>query len=188
MIEEKYGPVLNDCETPFKLGYVSLVVMGARGYRSERSAGTPATNQFGLGRHCALIKFLTSLGAPVDLADIGGRTALFHAIASPGQVLRLDIIRALLEAGADVDHQDRFGGVALTEALIRNCSESVDMLMEFGAQFNEAQHGYILCLCSPKMGMVVHKWLRRRAGEEAPPLASDQCDNCHLQCRKLSKC
>jgi len=130
----------------------------------------------------------------VDLEDVAGRTALNHAIAFPGRIQRMDIIRILLEQGANVNHQDRFGGVVLTEALNQNCPASVDVLMEFGAALDIVDYTKGLTPRSmlktrrPQVIMVVQRWIRRRAGVDDPPLCDKRCDNCHTEGLKLSKC
>jgi len=136
---------------------------------------------------------LLSKGAPVDLEDIAGRTALNHAIMYPG-IQRMDTIRVLLEQGADVNHQGRFGGVVLTEALNQNHPPFVDVLMEFGAALDVMDFTTTLTpknmlkVCGPQVVTVVQRWLRRRAGVDVPPLCDKSCDNCRTGGLKLSKC
>jgi len=147
-----------------------------------------------MGRHVDLLKFLLSKGAPVDLEDIAGRTALNHAITYPGPIQRIDIIRVLLEQGADVNHQGRFGGVVLTEALNQNHPPFVDVLMEYGAALDfmyfptTLPPRNMLKACGPQVITVVQRWIRRRAGVDGPALGDKWCDNCHTGGLSLLKC
>jgi hypothetical protein len=185
---------LDSRETALKLGYASLVVIGARSFKRGLDLEISGSNPFGMGRHVDLLKFLLSKGAPVDLEDIAGRTALYHAIAFPVRSQRADIIRTLLELGANANHRDRFGGVVLTEALLQNRPASVDILMEYGATLDVQGLGKalvprnVLNVCGPQVTTVVQKWIRRRAGEDDPPLSDNWCDNCRAEGLKLSKC
>lgn len=185
---------MDSFETPLKLGYASLVVIGARSLETSSDLEVSESNPFGMGRHVDLLKFLLSKGAPVDLEDIAGRTALNHAITYPGRVQRTDITRILLEQGANVNHQGRFGGVALTEALNQNHSPVVDVLMEFGAALDVMDFTTTLTprnmlkACGPQVISVVQRWIRRRAGVDDPPLGDKWCDNCRMEGLKLSKC
>ena len=63
--------------------------------------------------HVELLKFLLARGAPPDVEDVVGYTALHHATQHQGS--RVDMARILLENGADPNHQTRYGGVPILE-------------------------------------------------------------------------
>jgi ankyrin repeat protein len=117
------------------------------------------------------IKYLVSAGAPVDVEDIVGLTALH--IATFGHAVKLDIARLLLQSGANVNHQDRYGSVAILSPMQTNSIPAVELLLEFGADLHIAEADNVspqsLCMrCGPQVTAVFEKWKRKRAGEEAP--------------------
>lgn len=88
-------------ETPFKLGYASLAILGSQ----RIYLGPP-----GSMRYLETLRYLFSKRVPVDVEDIVGLTALHHATTS--QVPTKDeLIRCLLEHGANVNHRNRYGEV-----------------------------------------------------------------------------
>ena len=186
MIVACTAPDLNGSETPLRLGYVNLVVIGARGVKR-------GIRDFrrGVGRHIELIAFLISKGAPVEVEDVVGHTALHHAIACPYP--HLDIARLLLQSGANVNHRNRFGGVLLLVELEKNLPGPVDLLMEFGADLDipDAENmspRAMLTSCGPQIVAIERKWLRKRAGEDSPAWSEKKCDNCGRNDLKLSRC
>jgi ankyrin repeat protein len=130
--------------------------------------------------HISTIKYLISTGAHVDAEDIAGLTALH--IATLGHAVKLDIARLLLESGANVNHQDRYGSVAILTPMQTNNIPAVELLLEFGADLHIASADNItpqlLCIsCGPQVTAVFQKWKRRRTGEEAPR-EEKKCGNC----------
>ncbi len=61
--------------------------------------------------HSSLLKYLISRGAPPDVEDIVGYTALHHATMNLNA--KLDLARILLENGANVNHTNKYGEVPL---------------------------------------------------------------------------
>lgn len=183
-VEAGDAPDLEGTETPFKVGYASFIVTGA-----QRLQSCPP----GYGLHLETLKYLISRGLPVDSSDIAGLTPLFHAVT--GQVLRLDLARILLEAGANVDFQNRYGEVALFGAFQRNFTTAIDLLMEFGASLDIAEADGITPMkfflsCGPQVTATVTRWINKRRGEEAP-LAEKRCGECgrsDVSLKNCSKC
>ena len=66
---------------------------------------------------------------PINLQDAFGYTALIYA----ARVGPLEVVRLLVEAGADVNAQDSNGNTALSIALQRDRSEIAEYLRENGA-------------------------------------------------------
>jgi ankyrin repeat protein len=75
------------------------------------------------------ISELLARGARVDERDEDGQTPLMHATINT----RLDIMRLLLNSGANPDIQDKIGWSALHFAAQARSGESVELLVSFGA-------------------------------------------------------
>ena len=71
-------------------------------------------------------------GVPVDCVDVDDRTALFHAAFNN----RTDVIRLLLQNGANANKQSRFGSTPVHWAAMGNSTESIAVLVEYGASIN----------------------------------------------------
>ena len=83
-----------------------------------------------LGEIAAVIKFLDKYGADfIDAKDVMSRTALIWA-ARDGHK---DIVGLLLEKGANINHQDKYGITPLILAAWMGQEESVAFLLEKGA-------------------------------------------------------
>jgi len=79
-----------------------------------------------------LARWLRGRGAPLDEADVGGRTPLSFAAAAG----RLDIVRYLAEEGARVDHGDVQQRTALFHAALGDHREVAAFLLARGAAVN----------------------------------------------------
>jgi len=125
------------------------------------------------------MKYLLARGMLPDVEDIAGLTALHHASMSHAQV---ELSRILLEAGAAVNHQNRYGEVCLLHAFQTNEIGSIDLLMEFGADLNIEDADNVKPItyflrCGPQVTATVRKWMRKRTGEEAP-MDEKKCEGC----------
>ncbi|KAG7439075.1 ankyrin, partial [Guyanagaster necrorhizus] len=87
-------------------------------------------------QHIDVLKYLISRGAPVDLPDITGCTALSHGAMN--HMAKLDIARVLLESGSDPNQRNRYGEVPLLGCFQTNGIGAIDLLMEFGADIDIA--------------------------------------------------
>ncbi|KDR84311.1 hypothetical protein GALMADRAFT_237074 [Galerina marginata CBS 339.88] len=178
-VEAGRAPDLEGTETPYKFGYATLVIAGAQ--RVVPDATT---------KHLDVLKYLISCGVPLDVPDIAGLTALYHAIS--GESLQIALGRALLEGGANVNYQNRYGEVPLWGAFLTKHVAGVDLLMEFGADINIAEAdgltpGQAMLGFGPEITATVQKWVRRRKGEEAP-LVEKMCDCCRRTDTPLKNC
>jgi hypothetical protein len=143
--------------------------------------------------HFDLLKYLISCGLPVDVPDIVGFTALAHAVMN--QFPKLDLARALLEAGANVNYQNRYGEVALFGAFQHNNVTAIDLLCEFGADLEIKEADGLSPMsfflqCGPQVTATIRKWINKRSGEKAPRVEK-RCDNCgkdDLGLKNCSKC
>lgn len=80
-----------------------------------------------------LVDLLVKYGARPNLIDNKGNTALILATESNPDV---SIVKALLNAGADVDHQNQDGDTALIKAAGNDNLEAVRALIQAGADLN----------------------------------------------------
>jgi hypothetical protein len=179
-VEDGSAPDLTGTATAFKFGYATLVVAGA-----QRIQSGPSPLQ-----HAEMLKYLLSRGCPPDVEDIAGHTALSHV--TMGSVSLPELARLLLEIGADVNHQDRYGCTPIMNAFQTNQVATIDILMDFEADLDVADADgttprAIFVSCGPQVAHVVNKWQRKRAGEEAP-MADKVCDNCRRQELNLKMC
>ena len=72
-------------------------------------------------------------GMPVDVSDVGSYTALHNATAFN----RTDVIKRLVDEGADVNRQDRwYKDTPLHLAARDNYTEAVRLLLDNGADIN----------------------------------------------------
>ena len=75
---------------------------------------------------------MVEAGMPVDITDGYGWTALITAAAAINN--RTDVVRCLLDKGADVNKQNREGWTALRVASINNQTDVMWMLLQHGAR------------------------------------------------------
>ncbi|KAG6877909.1 hypothetical protein C0993_002395 [Termitomyces sp. T159_Od127] len=170
---------LNCTETPYKYGYATLVISG-----SLRVEPLPGVD------HLAALRFLITRGLNVDIPDIAGWTALQHVVI--GQSLRVDLLHELLKSGANVNHQNRYGEVALFGAYQKNYTNAIDLLLEYGADLDIPEaDGFTprqtFLKFGPKVTAVVQKWIRKRNGQEAPRNGK-RCDSCGATDIPLKNC
>jgi hypothetical protein len=164
MVESGASPDLSGTETPYQLGYASIVVLGA-----ERVTEAPSGGK----RWAEILSYLLSKGMPPDVEDIIGYTALDHATMNDQR--QLDLARYLLSSPhsggpANVNHQNRRGIVPVCGSMMHDVVDSIDLLMEFGADLeipdaDGVKPSKIYVSCGPKVTATVQKWLRKRNGD-----------------------
>ncbi|TDL24581.1 ankyrin [Rickenella mellea] len=170
-VESGTAPDLTGCETDLRLGYLAFTVLGAQ--RLEVLNG-------GSMRHGEVLEYLCSMGCPVDQQDLAGYSALFHSVMN---FPRLDLAEILVRHGANVNHQNKFGAVALQECLQQNHWKSMDFLLEHGAELNikdadGISPAMMYVSAGPQITAVVRKWIRKRSGEAEGPLENRACKVC----------
>lgn len=86
-----------------------------------------------------MIRHLIARGIPVNAKDRYGNTPLHYAARSKN----VEAIRALLDAGADVDAVNDDGITPLREVLLRKPTilEAVDLLLSRGADMHQSREG-----------------------------------------------
>ncbi|KAJ8690880.1 hypothetical protein PTI98_012277 [Pleurotus ostreatus] len=157
------APPLNGTETPYEFSYATLIVSGAQ--RVSGNGGNPDAL-----KHEQVLEYLITQGMPVDIPDVVGQTALYHSIVSPEA--RVDLARILIISGkANINHQSKYGEVALLGVFQLNRVEAADLLMEHGADIDIADGDGLTAreFCSkvgPEITACIGKWIRRREGTE----------------------
>ncbi|PBK89282.1 hypothetical protein ARMGADRAFT_935781 [Armillaria gallica] len=183
-VESGDAPDLEGTETPYKFGYLTIVVFGAQRLQIPNPL------------HIKLLKYLISCGAPVDLPDIAGYTALSHGTMN--HLAKLDLCRVLLESGSDPNQRNRYGEVPLLDCFQTNGIGAIDLLMEFGADIDIADADGVRpqefqLKAGPEVTAAVQRWLRKRSGDERP-MDTKACECCKkaggdgVQLRLCSKC
>ncbi|KAJ6485807.1 ankyrin repeat-containing domain protein [Mycena sanguinolenta] len=124
-VERGTSPDLAGTETPFKTVYASLAILGAQ----RMTQGPPGSLQ-----HVEALQYLFSKGLSPNVEDLVGFTALHHATTCP--VPKEELTRCLLECGADINHQNRYGEISLVGAMQLNLIPTIDILMEYGADID----------------------------------------------------
>jgi Ankyrin repeats (3 copies)/MYND finger len=182
MIMAGIAPDLTGTETPFEFGYATLVIAGSQRLVQAIAPYNPVES----------LKYLVSQGAPVDSEDIVGLTALHHAAMRTSTPTEL--IRALLECGANPNHQNRYGEVPILGAYQANQIAAINLLLEHGADLDieEADHFSPLTLylsSGPQVTAAVRRWIRKRNGEDAL-MEEKVCNKCRRSGSevKLSVC
>ncbi|KAF9070093.1 hypothetical protein BDP27DRAFT_1420312 [Rhodocollybia butyracea] len=166
------APPLNGFETPFHWGYLSIVIFGAQRCRTVQSESF---------RHLECLEFLLSHGAPPDLKDIVGYTALHHACISPTtseqyEPVNLDPSRPIdAETRAKIIQvQTHLPELSKIAPLIRTLIKyGANILLENGASLDIAEAEGLTPRSSfvrygPQMTACVTKWIRKREGINAP--------------------
>lgn len=182
--ERGTAPALSATETEYKAGYAIIVVWG-----SQRVTGVG----FSPGHH-EVLQFLISRGLPLNMPDICGLTPLHHFMNNDRVESRnTQMLRTLLEGGANPNLQDRYGGVPLFNAGDKKYLEAIELLMDFGADLNiKDADGYSPMMyytsMGPEVSAVIQKCLRRQKGEEALPRTEKRCDGCHATDKPLKNC
>lgn len=180
LVEAGLAPDLTGTETGFEFGYATLVVAGAQRVLPQRHTS-----------HMGVLEYLVSRGLPVDVPDIAGITALGHAITS--QSLQVGLSRVLIKAGANVNHQNRYGEVALFGAFMQNHVAGIELLLENGADLDIKDADGIspnsqFLAYGPQVTATVQ--VRKRSGKEAPRMEKlcDGCGRADASLKNCSKC
>ncbi|KIK93222.1 hypothetical protein PAXRUDRAFT_829189 [Paxillus rubicundulus Ve08.2h10] len=176
------APDLATTETPFQLGFISFAILGAQRLRG----GPPGTTM----RHHEVIQYLLASGAPPDVPDISGHTALHHACTPP--IGHAEMTKLLLEKGANVNAQNRYGEVPIFFPFQGGDIALVDLLMEHGADLgikdgNGDSPRKMCMVFGAEVTAAVQRWERKRKGEQAP-WEEKICENCKTKSSGLKQC
>lgn len=141
-------------------------------------------------KHFEVVQHLLTCGASVDVPDIIGHTALHHACTPPHGNYRL--AKLLVERGANVDAQNRYGEVPIFFPFQGGDIKLVELLLEHGADLDidngNGDSPRKLCVSfGAEVTAAVRKWERKRAGEEAL-YEEKKCENCKVKSNGLKTC
>lgn len=87
---------------PTEVGVMNLLLLASLIYPHQRSD------------YVDIMKWLIAAGVPVDGVDLSGTTALMHSISTKPAV-DTEIAQILWDAGAEINHRDRYGGTTAHE-------------------------------------------------------------------------
>lgn len=175
------APDITGAETPFKIGFLAITVLGA-----QRIRGPPSNSL----KHLDVINYLLQCGAPPDLPDISGHTALHHACTPP--LGHFELASALLKGGANPNVQNRYGEVPLFFPFQGQDIPILDLLMEHNADLDikDANGDSPRALCvvfGPQVTAAVRRWERKRSGEKAL-WEEKECEYCKKKGKGLKLC
>ncbi|KAH0834204.1 ankyrin repeat-containing domain protein [Lanmaoa asiatica] len=182
-VESGTAPDLNSTQTPFQFGFVAFTALGAQRLQPHSSNSMPM-------RHLDILNYLILSGASPDIPDISGHTALHHACTPP--IGRPEIAKLLLEKGANVNAQNRYGEVPIFFPFQGGDVALVDLLMEHGADLDipdgNGDSPRKMCIVfGAEVTAAVQRWERKRKGEVAP-WEEKRCDNCRAKGSGLKRC
>lgn len=191
------APPLNGFETPFHWGYLSIVVFGAQRVRTLNepseslkhleclefllTRGVPPDSTDIVGytalHHVCISPTTSEQHEPVYFDPRKPIDAETHAKIMQTHTPQIStiapLVRTLIKHGANVDHQNRYGEVALFCAFPSNNFELVDILLENGASLDIAEAEGLtprsaFVRYGPQVTAHVTKWIRQREGVNAP--------------------
>lgn len=111
----------------------ALLKNGADCNASNEEGATPLMLAAGAG-HLELVELLIKAGAKVDAADARGWTALFKALFNYEQNRGFpEVVSALIDAGANIEHQVAYGTRPLMIAAGYGEARVVEVLLAAGA-------------------------------------------------------
>ncbi|KIM24497.1 hypothetical protein M408DRAFT_232258 [Serendipita vermifera MAFF 305830] len=153
---ERNHPDLNGTETCFQTGYISLAVLG-----SQRMDSGPVAIE-----HAKVIVFLILKGAPVDLPDIIGNTALHH-LAIYNKVPK--VLQVLFNGKPDPNARDRYGTTPVHNAIMRAQADVLEKCLENGGDpdlrdGDGVSLATLLMGAPPAIGAIVTKHKNKKSG------------------------
>lgn len=166
---------------PLGLTYADLLVVGF--------AGRADLNEAITSNYVKLLNILLSSGVPVNNTDFSERTALHHAAK---ESVTGDLVKVLLDYGASVDLQDRFGATPLLIAIQEDAIGVITTLLDGGANLDipdgEGTSPRSTYPTRPAaVSNVVRCWLVQNKGKEAI-IEGDRCSKCGNGSKSMKRC
>ena len=115
-----------------------LLAAGA-GVKAENGRGQSALHLAALAQSPETVELLLSKGADPDCEDQDRRTPLHSAIVKGSR--SIECVRMLLDARANVNHQDSFGYAPLHIAALNEYSYCANLLLCYGADITSRTNG-----------------------------------------------
>lgn len=131
--------------------------------------GTRALLQACMKGHTEIVQTLLAAGADPNLVDASGDTPLIKAVWRRENT---EIVRQLLQAGADVNQKDGYKRTPLTKAAWWGRSESLELLLQAGAQLQPDGGGLTALIEATSKGHVAAVSVLVDGGA-----VCDQCDS-----------
>ena len=145
----RYG--LKDASTPLlvaarkgHLGIVRSLIRHGAAVTAANDSGMTALHLAAWGRHADVVKFLLEQGADPNAADSMGNTPLHSRNAYEPHYNEgyLSVVEALVSSGAKVSKPNKFGKVALYDAVMLNNVDVVEFLISQGADATVGSEHY----------------------------------------------
>lgn len=177
---EKNHPDLNATETCLQTGYISLAVLG-----SQRVQEGPI-----MFEHAKVIIFLIMKGAPVDLPDIVGNTALHH-LATYNRVPK--VLKVLFNGKPNPNARDRYGSTPVHNAIMQGQAEILEMCLANGGDLDVKDGDGVapttmVVDVSPEIAAIIGKYTSKKASVAEKVEDKSKCMVCGksgvLQCTK----
>jgi Ankyrin repeats (3 copies) len=139
--------------------------------------------------HAKVIIYLLLNGAPVDVPDIAGSTALHH-VAMNNMVA--DVLKAIFIGRPDPNARDRYGSTPLHYAVMQSQAEVVERCLANGGDLDVAEGDGItpsslLIHATPAVAAIVGKYKREKLGTSELVEDRGKCVVCGKTGR-VSKC
>jgi len=205
--EDGVKKLVNKRETMFNIGAVFHVIDGARILLSDsaedlefRRIISYTRNKINVkNHHMKVLKKLISLGVDVNSKDFAGYTPLHFCVSLYGNEVCFRMARLLLESGADVDSQNRFGTSPLLESYLKKRPDLFNLFLKYGAnpflkdhmgkcpqdyfKKNSKFTAFVEAVNNNEATKVEENDLE--AGDEA---SQNKCELCHKSKRNLKRC
>ena len=137
--------------------------------------------------HIKILEKLLSLGADVNVRDVAGFTPLHYCAQYHGNKTTLKMAEILIEAGAKVDAQNRFGSTPLMESTMAQRYDLVKFFTKLGADVFLKDHDgsspFSLSRTNPKMMKIFSEARKKTASKERERLreeAGGSFSNCYV--------
>lgn len=129
----------------------------------------------------------------IDLGDVAEITALQHSLQDMNPAV--PCAKVLLELGADVNHQDRYGSTAMHGNCMSGNLEALECLLQAGASIDIAEADGITARkmrmqCGPAVVQMIQNHMNMRDGIQKEKLKEKKCDVCNKDTtlRLCSRC
>jgi len=148
--------------------------------------------------HANVIRFLLENGAPVDVPDVSGGTALHHVAIYN---FSADVLTAIFAGRPDPNGCDRYGCTPLQYAVMRGQTEVVELCLAHGGDMGIADGDGVTPIshmphAKPAVVAIVSRHMKRKAGVSELVEDKEQCVVCGkkgsvkrcMGCRSITYC